>query len=116
MPIVPGASLPPEVERLSKPLLVGLTIGSERLVEVRRNRLGVLDHLDETDYVDPERVAKEVLDARREFTKRRWPVIDVTRRSIEEIAAAILQHMGGRVGGERVFSRWASPHSMKPAS
>ena len=116
VPIVPGAALPPEVERLSKPLLVGLTIGSERLVEVRRNRLGVLDQLDETDYVDPERVAKEILDARRAFTKHHWPVIDVTRRSIEEIAAAILQHMAGRVGGELIFSRRAGPHSMAPAS
>lgn len=116
VPIVPGAALPPEVERLSKPLLVGLTIGSERLVEVRRNRLGVLDQWDETDYVDPESVAKEVLDARRAFTKRHWPVIDVTRRSIEEIAAAILQHMAGRVGGELIFSRRAGPHSMTPAS
>lgn len=116
VPIIPGAALPPEVERLSKPLLVGLTIGFERLVEVRRNRLGVLDQLDETDYVDPERVAKEILDARRAFTKRHWPVIDVTRRSIEEIAAAILQHMAGRVGGELIFSRRAGPHSMTPAS
>ena len=45
-----------------------------------------------TDYVDPERVKDEVAEARKLFTKMKWPVIDVTRRSIEETAAAILQH------------------------
>ncbi len=108
--MIPGAELPAEVERLTKPLVVGLTIGSDRLVEVRQNRLRVLEQAGETDYVDPERVTREVLDARRVFSKHRWPVIDVTRRSIEEIAAAILQHMARRLGGEPIFSMRAGPH------
>lgn len=104
VPLVPGTRVPPEVETLSKPLVVGLTITADRLVEVRRNRLHMLRQDEETDYVDRERVTEEVLLARRQFSKYGWPVIDVTRRSIEEIAAAILQHLAQRVGGEIVFS------------
>ena len=102
--IVPGTTLPLEVERLTNSLVVGLTIGAERLIGVRRNRLGVLEHSEGTDYIDPESVAREVLDARRLFSQHRWPVIDVTRRSIEEVAAAILQLMTHRLGGEVTYS------------
>jgi [pyruvate, water dikinase]-phosphate phosphotransferase / [pyruvate, water dikinase] kinase len=100
IPVVPGAPVPSEVERLTHPLVVGLTIAAERLIAVRRNRLGILEHLDGTDYVNPERVADEVLEARRLFAKHGWPVIDVTRRSIEEVAAAILQQMARRLNGD----------------
>ncbi len=85
-------------------MVVGLTIAAERLIGVRRNRLGVLEHSEGTDYVNPEHVAREVLDARRLFSKHRWPVIDVTRRSIEEVAAAILQLMTHRLDGEVTYS------------
>ena len=72
-------------------MIVGLTTDPKRLVQIRRNRLRLLDHKDETDYVDPEVVRNEVATARRLFSEREWPVIDVTRRSIEETAATILQ-------------------------
>ncbi len=104
VPIVPGQELPGEIAELARPLIVGATIAPERLVEVRRNRLRMLSQAEQTDYVDPERVREEVLAARRIFARHRWPVIDVTRRSIEEIAAEILQHMAKRFGGEVVFS------------
>ena len=108
VPLVPGAGLPAELESLSKPLVIGLSIAPERLVEVRRNRLRMLHQDEETDYIDFEYVSEEVLSARRQFSKHGWPVIDVTRRSIEEIAAEILQHLTQRLGGEVVFSTRAT--------
>ena len=94
VPIVPNIKLPPIFDTLncvSGPLIVGLTTDPRRLVQVRRNRLRLLDHDADTDYVDPETVRDEVATARRLFGERDWPVIDVTRRSIEETAATILQ-------------------------
>ena len=94
VPVVPNIDLPPQFNSLDgddAPLVVGLTTDPKRLVQVRRNRLRLLDHNDDTDYVDPETVRDEVATARRLFSERDWPVIDVTRRSIEETAATILQ-------------------------
>ena len=96
VPIVPDMKLPSVFETLSgegAPLIVGLTTDPKRLVQVRRNRLRLLDHDADTDYVDPEIVRAEVATARRLFSDRNWPVIDVTRRSIEETAATILQFL-----------------------
>jgi len=73
--------------------VVGLTTAPERLIQVRRNRLLSLNQAPETAYVDQERVAREVQYARRMFADNGWPVIDVTRRSIEETAAAVVQLM-----------------------
>ncbi len=75
---------------MERPLIVGLTVSPERLVHIRRNRLLSLNESAETDYVDLETVRAEMLAARRVFELHGWPVIDVTRRSIEETAAAIL--------------------------
>jgi regulator of PEP synthase PpsR (kinase-PPPase family) len=91
IPFVPGSPLPPELLETTGPLIVGLTNDPSRLIQVRRNRLRMLDHDSRTDYVDPESVRTEVEAARRLFASREWPVIDVTRRSIEETAAAVLQ-------------------------
>lgn len=71
--------------------MVGLTTAPERLVQIRRNRLLTLNEREETAYIDNERVKKEVQFARRLFSDNNWPVIDVTRRSIEETAAAIIR-------------------------
>ena len=71
-------------------MVVGLTTSPERLVQIRRNRLLTLNQAPETAYVDLERVNGEVAHARRMFADQGWPVIDVTRRSIEETAAAIV--------------------------
>ena len=76
--------------RLVKPLVVGLTTSPDRLIQIRRNRLLSLNQTTETAYVDQERVARELAYARRMFSDHGWPVIDVTRRSIEETAAAII--------------------------
>jgi regulator of PEP synthase PpsR (kinase-PPPase family) len=95
IPIVPGVPLPAELTKLrnkpGEPFVVGLTKDPARLVQVRRNRLQMLSQDANTDYVDLESVREEVSTARRLCTKYNWPLIDVTRRSIEESAAAILQ-------------------------
>ena len=98
IPIVPGVPLPQEIVTLEKsgPLIVGLTKEVESLVQIRRNRLRLLSEDHETDYIDPETVRAEVAMARRLCAQHGWPVIDVTRRSIEESAAAILQMMEKR--------------------
>ncbi|HEU4960109.1 MAG TPA: pyruvate, water dikinase regulatory protein [Sphingomonas sp.] len=90
IPIVVESPPPQSLFALRHPLVVGLTTSADRLIQVRRNRLLSLNQAPETDYVDPEAVAREVAFARRMFADNGWPVIDVTRRSIEETAAAII--------------------------
>lgn len=91
IPFVPDIPLPAELFTATRPLIVGLTNDPSRLVQIRRNRLQVLHKDEDTAYTDVERVRNEVMVARRIFAERDWPVIDVTRRSIEETAAAVLQ-------------------------
>ena len=90
IPIVVESPPPPALYGLRHPLVVGLTTAPERLVQVRRNRLLTLGQAPETAYVDQDRVNAELQFARRMFADNGWPVIDVTRRSIEETAAAVL--------------------------
>jgi regulator of PEP synthase PpsR (kinase-PPPase family) len=90
IPLVLESPPPPSLFRLKDPLVVGLTTSPDRLIQVRRNRLLSLNQSPETAYVDQEAVVAELAFARRIFADRGWPVIDVTRRSIEETAAAII--------------------------
>ena len=76
--------------RIRRPLVVGLIASPERLIHIRKNRLLSLNEETETEYVDLDSVRAEVAVARRLFAEKGWPVIDVTRRSIEETAAAVL--------------------------
>ncbi|PLK27214.1 pyruvate, water dikinase regulatory protein [Novosphingobium sp. TH158] len=96
IPVVPESPPPDALYSLKRPLVVGLTTAPDRLIQVRRNRLLSLNQAPETAYVDTDRVAKEVQYARRMFADNGWPVIDVTRRSIEETAAAVIRLMGER--------------------
>jgi len=98
VPMVPDMPLPPELFAATRPLIVGLTNDPERLIQVRQNRLTMLHQDDRTDYTDVEAVRREVAQARRLFADNHWPVIDVTRRSIEETAAAILKLLARRQG------------------
>ena len=91
IPLVPESPPPPSLFALKNPLVVGLTTGSDRLIQIRRNRLLALNQSPETDYVDVEAVNAELAFARRLFSDNGWPVIDVTRRSIEETAFAIVK-------------------------
>lgn len=93
IPLVPGVPPPPQLETLRKPLIVGLVAAPERIVQIRQNRLLSLKADDDTAYVDHDAVAAEIATSRKLFARRGWPVIDVTRRSIEETAAAILEHL-----------------------
>jgi regulator of PEP synthase PpsR (kinase-PPPase family) len=90
VPLVPGIALPPQLEEARKPLIVGLVASPERIVQIRQNRLLSLKADDNSSYVDREAVADEIAQSRKLCARRGWPIIDVTRRSIEETAAAIL--------------------------
>jgi regulator of PEP synthase PpsR (kinase-PPPase family) len=91
IPLVVESPPPASLFQLRHPMVVGLTTAPRRLVEIRRNRLLSLNEKTETAYVDEERVEREVAFARRMFADNGWPVIDVTRRSIEETAAAVIK-------------------------
>lgn len=91
IPLVVESPPPDLLFQLKDTMVVGLTTAASRLVQIRRNRLLSLNESTETSYVDNERVQGEVAFARRMFADNDWPVIDVTRRSIEETAAAVIR-------------------------
>lgn len=90
VPLVPHVPLPRALDHLNRPLIVGLIASADRIVQIRQNRLLSLNADSQTEYVDRTAVAEEVAASRRLFAERGWPTIDVTRRSIEETAAAVL--------------------------
>ncbi len=93
IPLVLDCPLPPSLETLKKPLIVGLTINPERLQQIRKTRLQSLNQEGESNYIDMEYMQREIAEARKLFSKHRWPVIDVTKRSVEETAATIVQYI-----------------------
>ena len=98
VPLVPGTEPPGQLFALSKPLIVGLTVSPDRLLQIRRNRLLSLREERESAYVEEEAVRNEIVRARRLFERYRWPVIDVTRRSVEETAAAVINLLNAKRG------------------
>ena len=91
IPLVPSLPVPPGLAELKRPLVVGLLASADRVVEIRRNRLLGLNAAQAADtYTDREAVAEEIAFSRRLCARHGWPMIDVTRRSIEETAAAII--------------------------
>jgi regulator of PEP synthase PpsR (kinase-PPPase family) len=102
IPLVVQSPPPRSLFSLKHPMIVGLTVSPERLVQIRRNRLLSLNQAPETSYVDLEKVQEELAFARRMFADNGWPVIDMTRRSIEEAAAAIINLFNDRVLAEGV--------------
>jgi [pyruvate, water dikinase]-phosphate phosphotransferase / [pyruvate, water dikinase] kinase len=92
IPLIPGITLPVQLESLKNPLVVGLYASPERIVQIRQNRLlGLKAHEDADQYIDRQAVAEEVAFSRRLCARHGWPAIDVTRRSIEETAAAVMK-------------------------
>ena len=91
IPVVVESPPPKSLYKLRGPLVVGLTTAPDRLIQIRRNRLLSMNETTESAYVDEERVKNEVTFARRMYADNGWPVIDVTRRSIEETAAAVIR-------------------------
>ncbi len=92
VPLVPGIPLPSQLETLTRPLVVSLHATPERLIQIRQNRLLSMGTNSSSDtYTDRQAVADEVAFARKLSAKHEWPLLDVTRRSIEETAAAIMK-------------------------
>src|SRR5262249_1270749 len=100
VPLVPGMSLPVELAAARKSLVVGLWASPDRLIQVRRNRLATMGAHGDTKYVGVEAVRAEVTSTRRLFEQHDWPAIDVSRRSVEETAAAVINLLAERA--ERV--------------
>ncbi|MCP3474552.1 kinase/pyrophosphorylase [Bradyrhizobium sp. CCGUVB1N3] len=92
VPLVPGIPVPAQLETLTRPLVVSLHATPERLIQVRQNRLLTMGADTSSDtYIDKQAVADEVAFARKLSAKHNWPLLEVTRRSIEETAAAIMK-------------------------
>ena len=98
IPLVPGVQLPSFIEEFGEkgPMVVGLKISAERLVQIRRQRLISLNQDEHTIYADEDAVRDEVTQANRLFQRNKWKTIDVSRRSVEETAAAILNLLNER--------------------
>jgi regulator of PEP synthase PpsR (kinase-PPPase family) len=96
VPLIPGVLPPSVLDRAERPI-IGLTIAVDALIEIRRHRLKMIGapstHVAESTYIDPEEVRRELIAAKRFCASRGWPVIDVTRRSIEETATTVIQLM-----------------------
>jgi regulator of PEP synthase PpsR (kinase-PPPase family) len=103
IPLVPSAQLPPSLAALNGVPVVGLTVSPDRLIQLRRNRLRALNENRDSSYVDSDSVRAETIAARRIFERHGWPVIDVTRRSVEETAAAVLNIITGGRGQVEVL-------------
>lgn len=96
VPLVLGMPVSPQLLKLQKPLVVGLFASPERIVQIRQNRLLSLQASQDDAYVDKQSVAEEVAFSRRLCARHNWPSIDVTRRSIEETAAAVMALLAER--------------------
>jgi len=96
IPLVPTSAPPEELFTLKRPLIIGLIASPDRLNQIRTNRLGAMNVQNDTDYADAASIRRELINAKRLFAKYRWPVIDVTRRSVEETAAQILTKLSAK--------------------
>lgn len=91
VPIVPGVDLPARIHAARQPLVVALIATTDRIYQVRQNRiLGDGITMPSPTYVDRASIAEELAHTRKLCARKNWPMIDVTRKSIEETAAAIL--------------------------
>ena len=92
IPLVNENSLPETLKKNPKiACVVGLSTEPERLADLRKNRMNSLKETENIQYTDLENIKKEVLDAKKTFQKYKWPLIDVTRKSVEETAASIIK-------------------------
>jgi len=92
IPLVNENSIPDSLkDKKNKFCIVGLTADADRLVEIRKNRLNSLKDNSSTNYINLEKISKEVESAKMTFQKYKWPIIDVSRKSVEETAASIIK-------------------------
>ena len=115
MPLVMGIPLPHQLEILKKPLIVSLHATPERLIQVRQNRLLGIGASGDDTYIDRQTVAEEVAFSRKLAAKFHWAILDVTRRSIEETAAAVMKLLADRqrhkmAGNDNLFLWFTSNH------
>jgi [pyruvate, water dikinase]-phosphate phosphotransferase / [pyruvate, water dikinase] kinase len=96
LPLVPGIELPLALSEPHTAFVVGLVASAERIAEIRRNRVHLLGDRNLGDYVDRDQITNEIQYSRRLCSQHGWPVIDVTRRSIEETAATIIRLLHDR--------------------
>lgn len=101
VPFVPDCQLPENLLSLKQPMVVGLTISGERLIDIRTTRLAAMNQDTTTDYVDEEKVREEIENSKKLFRQHGWPVIDVTRRSVEETATLMIQYRQRQVEKRR---------------
>ncbi len=100
VPLVPNVPMPARLEQPTRALVVGLIASADRISQIRRNRVLAMADSNLDDYVDRESIAEEIKFTRRLCARNNWPIIDVTRRSIEETAAAILKLYQDRSASE----------------
>jgi regulator of PEP synthase PpsR (kinase-PPPase family) len=92
IPLVNEYSIPEILKKKPKmTCVVGLTTEAERLVDIRKNRMITIKERENTSYTDIGKIKKEVENAKKTFLKYKWPTIDVTRKSVEEVAASIIK-------------------------
>ena len=92
IPLVNESSIPEVLKENPKiTCVVGLSTEPERLADIRKNRMNSLKEAENKSYTDIEKIKKEVLDAKNTFKKYQWPMIDVTRKSVEETAASVIK-------------------------
>ena len=91
IPLVNEMSIPKGVAETKNICVIGLTTEAERLFDIRRNRLNSLKENEASDYTNLEKIRNEVDQSKKLFKKNKWPVIDVTRKSVEETAASIIK-------------------------
>jgi len=104
VPLVPGMDAPPQLFGLKHAKVVGLTVSPDRLIQIRRNRLLSMREERESAYIEVDAVREEIVRARRLYERHGWPVIDVTRRSVEETAAAVVNLLTAGHGQIEVLS------------
>ena len=97
IPFVNNIPLPYELTVVKYPLIVGLVATPERIIQIRKNRLMALNAKDDSSYVDKRLVSEEIVKAKKLFESSNWPVIDVTRKSIEETAAEVMLLLRARI-------------------
>jgi hypothetical protein len=99
VPLVPGVAPPTVLGTAHSAFVVGLVASPDRIADIRRNRVRVIGDRDLETYTDRDRIAQELAESRKLFARHKWPVIDVTRRSVEETAATIIKLLHDRREG-----------------
>ncbi len=91
IPLIPNQNIPKDLINNFKSCIIGLVADPERLADIRRNRVAIMNDHNIKDYTDLQFIKKEIEDSKNLFKKNNWPIIDVTRKSVEETAASILK-------------------------